>query len=102
MGAGIELRTAREQGGEPVADLLVRGSRLRGVEVPAGRGPSMSDEYAGLPVASAFAEGRPVSTGLAEPSAQAEERLVVLDEGLATGGARGAGERDRKKGRRWG
>ncbi|MEM9684653.1 MAG: 3-phosphoshikimate 1-carboxyvinyltransferase, partial [Pseudomonadota bacterium] len=45
MGAEIEEKNAREASGEPVADLVVSHSRLRGVEVPAERAPSMIDEY---------------------------------------------------------
>src|ERR1700733_4103283 len=46
MGASIELLEARQEGGEDVADLRVRGGgALRGVEVPAERAPSMIDEY---------------------------------------------------------
>src|SRR3546814_125957 len=88
MGAGIELRNAREQGGEPAADLLVRGSRLRGVEVPAERAPSMIDEYPVLAVAAAFAEGRTVMHGLAELRVKESDRLGVMAEGLAACGAR--------------
>ena len=45
---------ARDQAGETVADLVVRASRLKGVDVPASRAPSMIDEYPILAVAAAF------------------------------------------------
>ena len=54
----------RNEGGEEVADLRVRASALRGVEVPAARAPSMIDEYPVLAVAAAFAEGTTVMRGL--------------------------------------
>ena len=57
MGASIERLNERDEGGEDVADLRVRASRLTGVVVPAGRAPSMIDEYPILAVAAAFAEG---------------------------------------------
>ena len=57
MGAQIEELERREEGGETVADLRVRASALKGVEVPAARAPSMIDEYPVLAVAAAFAEG---------------------------------------------
>src|SRR5262249_41582662 len=57
MGADITFENAREVGGEPVADLRVRGVGLKGTEVPAERAPSMIDEYPILAVAAACAEG---------------------------------------------
>ena len=51
MGANIEELDRRTEGGEDVADLRVRFSALRGVEVPPERAPSMIDEYLVLGVA---------------------------------------------------
>ncbi|HUN97690.1 MAG TPA: 3-phosphoshikimate 1-carboxyvinyltransferase, partial [Bradyrhizobium sp.] len=45
MGASIEESDVRGDAGEPMAQLRVRASRLRGVEVPPERAPSMIDEY---------------------------------------------------------
>ena len=86
MGADIAIRDPRDEGGEPVADLFVRGARLRGVEVPAFRAPSMIDEYPVLSVAAAFAEGRTVMTGLAELRVKESDRLAVMATGLAANG----------------
>ncbi|MFV2038082.1 MAG: 3-phosphoshikimate 1-carboxyvinyltransferase, partial [Paracoccaceae bacterium] len=44
MGADISFENERVEGGEPVADLRVRASDLRGVEVPPKRAASMIDE----------------------------------------------------------
>ena len=66
MGASIEVQNARFEGGEDVADLRVRFSKLKGVDVPAERAPSMIDEYPILAVAAAFAEGETRMRGLAE------------------------------------
>ena len=66
MGAAVEHLATRDEGGEEVADLRVRASALRGVEVPAARAPSMIDEYPVLAVAAAFAEGTTVMRGLKE------------------------------------
>ena len=57
MGAKIEALDTRDEGGEEVADLRVRTSALKGVDVPAERAPSMIDEYPILAVAASFAEG---------------------------------------------
>lgn len=83
MGGDITLENAREEGGEPVADLVVRGSRLKGVEVPAGRAPSMIDEYPILAMAAACAEGRTVMHGLGELRVKESDRLAAVARGLA-------------------
>ncbi|MFL5046585.1 MAG: 3-phosphoshikimate 1-carboxyvinyltransferase, partial [Xanthobacteraceae bacterium] len=57
MGAAIEILHVRNEGGEEVADLRVRASALKGIEVPAERAPTMIDEYPVLSVAAAFADG---------------------------------------------
>ena len=60
MGASIEFLNRRQSGGEDVADLRVRHSALKGIEVPPERAPSMIDEYPVLAMAAAFAEGETV------------------------------------------
>ena len=86
MGAQIEIGDAREAGGEPVADLLVRASPLRGVEVPAERAPSMIDEYPVLAVAASFARGRTVMHGLEELRVKESDRLAAIAAGLRAAG----------------
>ena len=83
MGGDIEIGNAREEGGEPVADLLVRGSALHGVEVPAERAPSMIDEYPVLAMAAAAAEGRTVMSGLGELRVKESDRLAAVARGLS-------------------
>ncbi len=80
MGADIEFANQRVEGGEPVADLVVRASRLKGVTVPAERAPSMIDEYPVLAVAAAFAEGRTVMHGLSELRVKESDRLAGIAE----------------------
>ncbi len=86
MGARIERANERIAGGEAVADLVVRASRLKGVEVPAERAPSMIDEYPVLAVAAAFAEGRTVMRGLGELRVKESDRLAAVAQGLAACG----------------
>jgi 3-phosphoshikimate 1-carboxyvinyltransferase len=88
MGARIRFADAREEGGEPVADLEVEGSDLLGVEVPPERAPSMIDEYPILAVAAAFARGRTVMRGLAELRVKESDRLAAVARGLAACGAK--------------
>jgi 3-phosphoshikimate 1-carboxyvinyltransferase len=82
MGADITLGGRREEAGEPVADIRVRGGRLTGVEVPAGRAPSMIDEYPILSVAAALAKGSTVMRGLGELRVKESDRLAAVANGL--------------------
>jgi 3-phosphoshikimate 1-carboxyvinyltransferase len=77
MGAAIERVARRNDGGEEVADLRVRASALRGVDVPAERAPAMIDEYPVLAVAAAFAEGTTVMRGLKELRVKESDRLAA-------------------------
>jgi 3-phosphoshikimate 1-carboxyvinyltransferase len=77
MGAAIERLDARDEGGEEVADLRVRSSALRGVEVPASRAPTMIDEYPVLAVAAAFAQGVTIMRGLKELRVKESDRLAA-------------------------
>jgi len=86
MGADIVVSNERESGGEKIGDLLVRGSALKGVEVPPARAPAMIDEYPILAVASAFAEGRTVMRGLEELRVKESDRLAAIIAGLRAGG----------------
>lgn len=88
MGGDITPLHAREVGGEPVADLRVRHSVLKGIEVDPAVAPSMIDEYPILFVAAALAEGRTVTTGLDELRVKESDRLAVMAAGLAAIGAR--------------
>jgi len=88
MGANLVFKNERELGGEPVADLHVKGSKLTGVNVPAERAPSMIDEYPILAVAAAFAEGTTHMHGLAELRAKESDRLSSVAAGLAANGVK--------------
>jgi 3-phosphoshikimate 1-carboxyvinyltransferase len=82
MGAHIVFENRRELGSEMVADLRVRHSALKGVEVPPARAPSMIDEFPILSVAAAFAEGRTVMRGLEELRVKESDRLSAIASGL--------------------
>ena len=86
MGAQIEILDRREQGGEPVADLLARGGPLRAVRVSAERAPRMIDEYPIVAVAAAGASGSSRFEGLAELRVKESDRLAAIAAGLAACG----------------
>jgi 3-phosphoshikimate 1-carboxyvinyltransferase len=75
MGAALEVVQQRNEGGEDVADLRVRGGGLKGVDVPAERAPTMIDEYPILAVAASFAEGVTRMRGLKELRVKESDRL---------------------------
>ncbi len=86
MGARIVLENAREEAGEPVADLVVEASALEGLHVPASRAPSMIDEYPILAVAAAAAKGKSRFDGLKELRVKESDRLAAIAAGLAANG----------------
>lgn len=94
MGGDIEVLGERTEGGETVGDLRVRGSALKGVEVPPERAPSMIDEYPVLAVAAAFAQGTTRMRGLSELRVKESDRLAAVADGLGVNGVTYAIEGD--------
>lgn len=94
MGADISFENPREEGGEPVADLRVRASALKGIEVPEARAASMIDEYPILSVVAAFAEGRTVMRGVKELRVKESDRIDAMARGLEACGVRVEEEED--------
>jgi len=88
MGAEIAVRNAREVSGEPVADLTVRSSRLRGAAIGGSLIPRGIDELVVLAVAAAMAEGRTVVRDAAELRVKESDRVATVVEGLRRFGAR--------------
>ena len=88
MGASIEESQVRGDAGEPMAQFRVRASKLRGVEVPPERAPSMIDEYLVLAVAAAFAEGTTIMRGLQELRVKESDRLEVTAAMLRVNGVK--------------
>src|SRR5690606_28155550 len=86
---------AREEGGEPVADIRARFSELSGITVPAERAPSMIDEYPMLAVVAAFARGATRMDGLAELKVKESDRLAATAAGLAANGVKAEAAGDR-------
>ncbi|WP_108258800.1 3-phosphoshikimate 1-carboxyvinyltransferase [Mangrovicoccus ximenensis] len=82
MGADLTYENERLEGGEPVADLRVRHSVLKGIEVPPERAPSMIDEYPILSVLAANAEGITVMKGVKELRVKESDRIDAMARGL--------------------
>jgi 3-phosphoshikimate 1-carboxyvinyltransferase len=88
MGASIEESGIRGDAGEPMAQFRVRASKLRGVEVPPERAPSMIDEYLVLAVAASFAEGTTIMRGLQELRVKESDRLEATAAMLRVNGVK--------------
>ena len=87
MGGSIEELNTREVGGEPVADLRVRHSRLTGIDVDPTVAPSMIDEFPVLFVAAALATGTTRTSGLDELRVKESDRLSAMAAALLGVGA---------------
>ena len=86
MGADIEILNPREQGGERVGDIRIKGGDLQGVEVPPERAPTMIDEFPVLFVAASFAKGRTEMRGLHELRVKESDRIAAMAAGLTACG----------------
>ena len=86
MGGDVTFLKLREEGGEPIADIRVRQTKLKGVRVPAERAPSMIDEYPVLAAVAAFADGETHMAGLAELKVKESDRLAATAAALAANG----------------
>lgn len=82
MGADIRVENVGAEGGEPVADLIVRHAPLRGIDVPAGHVADMIDEFPALFVAAACATGTTRITGAAELRVKESDRIATMAAGL--------------------
>lgn len=82
MGGRVEIARLREECGEPVADLLVWRSELRGVDVPLELVPLAIDEFPALFVAAALAVGTTRVRGAEELRVKESDRIAVMARGL--------------------
>jgi len=82
MGADLTVTNEREVGGEPVADIRIRSSKLKGIRIPEEQVPLAIDEFPALFVAAACAEGETVLTGAEELRVKESDRIQVMADGL--------------------
>ena len=87
MGADITVENERIAGGEPIADIRIRGTRtLKGIHMPEDQVPLAIDEFPALFIAAACAEGQTILTGAAELRVKESDRIQVMADGLKTMG----------------
>ncbi len=82
MGADLTVDNEQEVGGEPVADIRIRTSKLKGIRIPEDQVPLAIDEFPALFVAAACAEGETVLTGAEELRVKESDRIQVMADGL--------------------
>ncbi len=88
MGARIEVANERVEGNEPVGDVIVRSSQLRGSEIGGALIPRLIDELPVLAVAAACAEGETVIRDAQELRAKETDRIATVVESLRALGVR--------------
>lgn len=94
MGADITILNRREHGREPVADLLVKHSPLKGTVIEGAVIPTLIDELPILAVMAAFAEGSTVIRDAQELKVKESNRLDILVHHLSAMGADITGTED--------
>jgi len=78
MGADIRFAGERIEGGEPVADVAVRGAHLAAARVAPREIPGLIDEVPALCVAAAFAAGRTEIRGAGELRVKESDRIAAM------------------------
>jgi 3-phosphoshikimate 1-carboxyvinyltransferase len=87
MGADLQLLEERTWGAEPVADIVLRSSRLTGAVIGGDLVPRGIDELPLLALAGCFAEGETVIKDAAELRLKESDRIQTTAEGLRRLGA---------------
>lgn len=82
MGADIGIQNVRLFGEEPVADLTVRSSSLRGIDVDSAKVSLAIDEFPVLFIAAACARGKTSFSGIGELRVKESDRIASMAEGL--------------------
>ncbi|MFO8102113.1 MAG: 3-phosphoshikimate 1-carboxyvinyltransferase [Dehalococcoidia bacterium] len=88
MGAGIIIENQRIEGDEPVADLIVESSSLKGIDVGGEIIPRIIDEIPVLAVAASVAEGKTTIRDASELRVKESDRISTTVAELTRLGAR--------------
>lgn len=84
MGAQITIERRGERAGEPVGDLTVKSSVLKGTHISGDLVVRMIDEFPAFSIAAAYAEGESVVAQAEELRHKESDRISVLCKGLNT------------------
>ena len=87
MGANIRLENVKNDGGEPVADIVVRHSELNGIEIGGDIIPNLIDEIPAIAILAAAAKGKTVIKDASELKVKESNRIAVIADNLARMGA---------------
>lgn len=82
MGASIRILNPRQFGAEPVADLHVQYSPLKGIHIPESLVPLAIDEFPIVFIAAACAQGQTILRGAEELRFKESDRISVMVDGL--------------------
>ncbi len=82
MGADIELLNEREQSGEPVANIHIKSSDLKGIDIPEEYVAIAIDEFPAVLIAAACAKGTTRLTGAAELRVKESDRIQSMLDGF--------------------
>ena len=82
MGADIELENKREQSGEPVADIHIKSSELKGIDIPEELVPVAIDEFPVIMVAASCARGETRLSGAVELRVKESDRIQSMLDGF--------------------
>jgi 3-phosphoshikimate 1-carboxyvinyltransferase len=82
MGANIDVRNQRLESGEPCADLIIKKSTLKGVELSGDIIPNIIDEIPIISIAAAFAEGETIIRDAEELRVKESDRLKAVSDGF--------------------
>jgi len=86
MGGHVQANNFRKSGGEVIADIHVKYSKLHGITVPPKRAASMIDEYPILAVAAAAASGTTIMDDIGELRVKESDRITATANLLSVNG----------------
>lgn len=87
MGADVSLENVRETGGEPVADIRARTSRLKGTVIEGDIIPTLIDELPVIALMACFAEGQTIIRDAHELRVKESDRIAIVSDNLLAMGA---------------
>lgn len=88
MGARLKMENERVEAGEPLADIMIESSELKGVEIGGDIIPCLIDEIPVLAVAGCVARGKTVIRGAGELRVKESDRIATVSRELSRLGAK--------------